>query len=192
MTKEAASGPVDLEYYLGSSDHPGIVITPIKLKGAVNYDEYAKAVRRSLIAKWKFGFVDGSIKEPSTESQRKHWIAVHSMLVSWITNTLEDSLRSTIEDFDIASALWTHLKQRYCVVIGTRICQLKHSLGSCNQEAHESVTEYFSRLSKLWKELVQYCRVPKCSCSACKCNIAQQVSKICEEEYLNYFFNWPQ
>jgi LTR polyprotein gag-polypeptide-like protein len=102
MAKEdeySSSQPnMDLEYHLGSSDHPRIVITPVKLKGP-NYDEWAKAVRRALIAKWKFGFVDGMITKPSMgSSKHKHWVAVNSMLVSWITNTLDDGLRSTIED----------------------------------------------------------------------------------------------
>ncbi|XP_021724254.1 uncharacterized protein LOC110691605 [Chenopodium quinoa] len=98
--------PVDLEYHLGSSDHSGIIITPIKLRGA-NYDEWSKAMRRALIAKRKFGFVDGSIKEPTADSsQRKHWIAVNSMLVSWISNTLDDSVRSTIGDYDYVRELW--------------------------------------------------------------------------------------
>lgn len=178
--------PVDLDYHLGSSDHPGVVITPVKLKGP-NYDEWAKAVRRSMIAKFKFGFLDGSILEPTDTLKKKHWVAVNSMLVSWITNTLEDGLRSQIEDFDIASELWMHLKQRYCVVNGTRICQLKQSLGECKQSSSEPVTDYFGRLSKIWKELVQYCRVPQCSCGLCKCNIARQIAEIREEDYLHYF-----
>ncbi|XP_021773308.1 uncharacterized protein LOC110737269 [Chenopodium quinoa] len=140
-----------------------------------------------MIAKFKFGFIDGSTLEPSDELKKKHWVAVNSMLVSWITNMLDDALRYQIEDFDIAHDLWIHLKQRYCVVCGTRICQLKQSLGECKQTSTESVTDYFGRLSKIWKELVQYARVPKCSCGAFKCNIARQVTEIREEDYLHYF-----
>lgn len=180
--------PIDLDYYLSSSDGPGAVITPVKLRGASNYDEWAKAMRRSMISKFKFGFVDGTIAEPSNDANKlKLWLAMNSMVVSWITNTVEESLRSTLEDFDIAHELWTHLKKRYCVVSGTRMCQLKQSLSECQQDASESVTEYAARLSKVWKEVVQYSRVPRCSCGGCKCNIAKQVSDICEEDYLHYF-----
>lgn len=74
---------VDEEYYIGSSDNPGVVITPVQLRGAINYDEWAKVVIRPLISKWKFGFVDGSIAEPTTDTKKmKHWMVVHSMLVS--------------------------------------------------------------------------------------------------------------
>jgi len=49
---------VDLTYYLGSSDNPGNVITPIQLCGP-NYDEWARAIQTSLQAKRKYGFVEG-------------------------------------------------------------------------------------------------------------------------------------
>ena len=125
------------------SDHPRIVITPIKLKGP-NYDEWEKTVRCALIAKWKFGFVDGLILEPTTDSMKqKHWIVVNSMLVSWLTNTLDDSLRSTIDNYDVVSELWLHLKHCYCVVSGTRVCHLKQALNTCKQASTECVTEYF-------------------------------------------------
>ena len=60
---------VDLTYYLGSSDGPGNIITPIQLRGD-NYDEWAQAMRRSLMAKRKFGFVDGTIAIPKTDEQK--------------------------------------------------------------------------------------------------------------------------
>lgn len=147
-------------YHLGSSDGPGIIITPIVLKGT-NYDEWARAMRRSLIAKRKFGFVDGTIKQPVEPDQLEEWIAVHSMLVSWISNTLEASVRSTLGDYDDASLLWTHLKRRFCVVSGTRICQLKASLSDCKQKKTEGVVVYYGILNKIWDEMVTYMKIPQ-------------------------------
>ncbi|XP_056687821.1 NAC domain-containing protein 45-like [Spinacia oleracea] len=46
--QKTIAAAVDLDYYLGSGDGPGIVITPVKLRGASNYDEWAKA--ESIIA----------------------------------------------------------------------------------------------------------------------------------------------
>ncbi|XP_021859681.2 uncharacterized protein [Spinacia oleracea] len=179
---------VDLDYYLGSGDGPCIIITPVKLRGSVNYDEWAKAVRRSMISKFKFGFVDGSVTEPSTDSNKmKHWYAVNSMVVSWITNKIDETLRSSIEDYDIAFELWCHLRKRFCVVTGTRVCHIKMALSSYKQATTEAVTEYFRRMSKIWKEYVQYARVPRCTCAGCTCNIAKQVGEIREEDRLHYF-----
>ncbi|XP_026400357.1 uncharacterized protein LOC113296259 [Papaver somniferum] len=102
-------------YHLGSSDGPGTIITPIVMRGS-NYDEWARAIRRSLIAKRKYGFIDGTIKRPEDPDQLEEWIAVQSTLVSWIANTLELSVRSTLGDYEDASLLWAHLKRRFCVV----------------------------------------------------------------------------
>ncbi|XP_048228572.1 uncharacterized protein LOC125369730 [Ricinus communis] len=129
----------DPVYYLGSSDGPGNVITPIQLRGD-NYDEWARAVKHSLTAKRKFGFVDGSIMKPTDPEKIEDWIAVHSMLVSWINNTLDAFVRSTLEDYDDASVLWTNLKNRFCVVSVTRICYLKMALGECKQGISETVS----------------------------------------------------
>ncbi|XP_021766280.1 uncharacterized protein LOC110730766 [Chenopodium quinoa] len=111
-------------------------------------------MRRSLLAKRKFGFVDGTIVMPKTDAKKmEDWIVVQSMLVSWITNTLDS----------------------------------KTALGACQQSSTESVADYFGRLSKIWKELLNYVRVPKCGCGKCECNIVTQVESIREEDYLDYF-----
>lgn len=109
-------------YYLGSSNGPGNLITPIKLRGSKNYDEWETSEPRALISKRKFGFIDGKITEPTDPDILTDWIDVHSMLVSWISHTLEESLRSTVGDFDDAGVMRTYLKKRFCVVSGTRIC----------------------------------------------------------------------
>lgn len=56
---------VDLVFFLGTSDNPGKVITPIQLRGP-NYDEWERAIRTSLQAKRKYGFVEGKVPKPTT------------------------------------------------------------------------------------------------------------------------------
>lgn len=181
-----AEKKVDLTYFLGSSDNPGNVITPIKLRGP-NYDEWVRAIRTSLQAKRKYGFVEGIIPKPTTLEKLEDWTAVHSMLISWLLNTIEPSLRSTLSYYDAAQSLWVHLKQRFCVVNGTRICQLKASLGECKQGKDEDVSVYFGRLSRLWDELVTYVKTPTCKCGTCACDINKQMIDLCVEDYLHHF-----
>lgn len=50
-------------YDLSSSDNPGSVISQPLLKGS-NYDEWAMNLRLALVARKKFGFVDGTIPQP--------------------------------------------------------------------------------------------------------------------------------
>jgi hypothetical protein len=70
-------------YDLYSSDNPGNIITQVQLKGeGGNYDEWTRAVRGSLRARRKFGFVDGSIKKPDEAAPEiEDWWAVNSMIV---------------------------------------------------------------------------------------------------------------
>ncbi|KAG8374560.1 hypothetical protein BUALT_Bualt10G0008100 [Buddleja alternifolia] len=68
----------------------------VQLKGA-NYDEWARLMRTALRAKKKQGFIDGTVTQPDDDSSNleNRW-TVNSMLVSWILNTIELTLRSTI------------------------------------------------------------------------------------------------
>ncbi|XP_021747960.1 uncharacterized protein LOC110713828 [Chenopodium quinoa] len=186
MPGDEGKSKVDLTFHLGSSDGPGNVITPIQLKGD-NYDEWARAVRTALKAKRKFGFIDGTVVKPTESEKLEDWVVVQSMLVSWLSNTLDPIVRSTIGDYDDACLLWKNLKNRFCVVSGTRVCQLKRPLGECKQGSNEAVAVYFGRLSKIWDELTLYVSVPKCSCGACTCNIVAQVEKIREQDYVHHF-----
>ena len=69
-------------YYLDPSVDTGTVICPVLLKGN-NYDEWLRSIRNSLRAKYKLGFIDGSIKEPAlTSSDYDQWGIVNSMLVA--------------------------------------------------------------------------------------------------------------
>lgn len=117
-------------FFLGSNDNPGNIITPVQLRGD-NYDEWARAIRTALKAKRKFGFLEGTVPKPTEEEKLEDWNTVHSMLVAWLSNTVEPTLRSTLSYYEDASELWKVLKERYCVVNGTRICQLKSSLADC-------------------------------------------------------------
>ncbi|XP_062100880.1 uncharacterized protein LOC133806808 [Humulus lupulus] len=177
---------VDLIFFMGLSDNPGNVITPIQLCGS-NYDEWARAIRTSLQAKRKYGFVEGKVPKPTTPEKLEDWTVVHSMLIAWLLNTIEPSLRSTLSYYDDAQSLWTHLKQHFCVVNGTRICQLKGSLGECKKGKDEEVSVYFGRLSHIWDELVTYIKKPTCTCGGCLCDINKQVTDLLAEDYLHHF-----
>ncbi|KAK9707259.1 hypothetical protein RND81_07G184500 [Saponaria officinalis] len=177
---------VDMTYFLGSSDNPGTVITPIQLRGP-NYDEWARAIRTSLQAKRKYGFIEGKISKPTTPEKLEDWMVVHSMLVAWLLNTIEPSIRSTLSYYDDAQALWTHLKQRFCVVNGTRIFQLKAALGECRQARDEDVSAYFGRLFHIWDEMTTYIKTPTCKCGKCTCSIETQVNQLRDEKYLHHF-----
>lgn len=88
----------------------------------------------SLRALRKWGFVEGTIEVPKKgTSEIEDWWTVQSMLVSWILNTIEPSLRSTISYKENAKDVWEDIKERFSIVNGPRIPQLKSDLAGCKQ-----------------------------------------------------------
>ena len=68
-------------YALTSNDNPGNIITQVQLKGE-NYDEWVRVVHTALLAKKKYGFMDGSIKQSDNDSlELEDWWTINSMLV---------------------------------------------------------------------------------------------------------------
>ncbi|RVW64731.1 hypothetical protein CK203_063137 [Vitis vinifera] len=129
-------------YALTSNDNPGNIITQVQLKGE-NYDEWARAVRIALRAKKKYGFMDGSIKQPDNDSlELEDWWTINSMLVSWVFNTVEPTLRSTISYMENVKELWEEIKQQFSIGNGPRVQQLKSDLVNCEQEGQGIVVYY--------------------------------------------------
>lgn len=120
-------------YDLNSNDNPGNIITQVQLQGE-NYEEWARAIRTSLRARRKWGFIEGTIEQPSEGSfEMEDWWMMQSMLVSWILNTIKPSLRSTVSYMENAQDLWKDIKERFSVINGPRIQQLKSDLAECKQ-----------------------------------------------------------
>ena len=102
-------------YALTSNNNPANIITQVQLK-CDNYDEWARAVHTILRAENIYGFVDGSIKQLDNDSSKlEDWWTVNSMLVSWLFNTIEPILRSTISYMENVKELWEEIKQRFCI-----------------------------------------------------------------------------
>ncbi|KAK3019895.1 hypothetical protein RJ639_002944 [Escallonia herrerae] len=108
--KDAIQRKTISPYDLTTNDNPGIIITQVQLKGE-NYDESARSIQK------KFGFIDGTIKRPDENSSDLE-----------DRNTIEPTFRSTISHVEVAQDLWTDIKERFSVVNGSRIQQLKTEL----------------------------------------------------------------
>jgi len=81
---------------LHSSDHPGLSIVAHILDGS-NYNSWSIAMRISLDAKNKLGFVDGSLLRPSVDdSTFRIWSRCNSMVKSWILNVVNKEIYDSI------------------------------------------------------------------------------------------------
>ncbi|XP_021721579.1 uncharacterized protein LOC110689158 isoform X2 [Chenopodium quinoa] len=150
-------------YYLGPHDRPDDFITPTRLRGE-NYDEWAGDIQTALEARRKFVFLDGTITTPSSPCTQTDWNTIHAMLISWLMNTIDPEVKSTLSKYKDAKRLWDTLKMRFAVVNGPRIQQLKSSIARCEQSKAMTVASYFGKLTALWEELNNHEPLITCSC----------------------------
>ncbi|XP_057550589.1 uncharacterized protein LOC130828642 [Amaranthus tricolor] len=136
--------PSTSPFYVGPQDRPGDFITNICLKLA-NFNEWSHAIRIALCSRRKFGFLDGSIE-----------------------------VKSMLSNYDNAKKLWDDLHERFCLVYGPRIQQIKSEINSCEQTKTMSVAVYYSKLSVLWDELDKHEPLIVCTCGNCMCDVGKQ------------------
>ncbi|KAJ3704814.1 hypothetical protein LUZ61_008519 [Rhynchospora tenuis] len=172
-------------FYLNSSDNPGMSISSCILKEN-NYDLWVKAMKNSLRAKNKLGFLDGTVVKPTTAPESDLWEICNHMLVSWLFNSIAPKLQPSVAYFETAKELWDDLRDRFSVGNATRIHQLKSDLAAAKQQGQYVVT-YYTRLKGMWDELSSYIRIPTCTCSGCTCNVAGHFLKQQEEEKVHQF-----
>jgi hypothetical protein len=122
----------------------------------------------ALVAKNKFGFVDGSIVKPSAGDPSLHgWVQCNNMLLSWMLNSVSKDIANNIIFIDNAANMWKDLHERYSQSNGPRIFQLQKSI-SCLTQGANSVSVYYTQLKSLWDELSSFRPVPECTCRGLK------------------------
>lgn len=73
--------------------------------------EWAKAMWLTLQSKKKLGFIDGLIlKLEDDPNKKEEWWEINILVNSWILNTIEPSLHSSINYLERADELWADLK----------------------------------------------------------------------------------
>ncbi|XP_021729840.1 uncharacterized protein LOC110696814 [Chenopodium quinoa] len=175
--------PIKIEsnspYFLGPQDRPGDFITPTRLKGN-NYEEWASDIQTALERRRKSEFLDGTIMEPQPPCTKSDWTAINAMLISWITNTIDAKIKSSLSKFREVKPFWDHLKQRFAQTNGPRVQQLRSSLAKCEQTKTMSVSIYYGKLHALWQELDHH--EPLISCDCCSKCTAGRIHEVRREQ----------
>ena len=114
------------------------------------------------------------------------WWTIQSMLISWILNTIEPNLRSTVSYAEDAKDLLQDIKDRFSVINGPPIQQLKSELADCKQRGM-SIVAYYGKLKTLWEELAVYEQILVCTCGKCKCKIGSQLEQQHEKDRVHPF-----
>ncbi|KAK5832986.1 hypothetical protein PVK06_016795 [Gossypium arboreum] len=79
-------------------------------------------------------------------------------------NTITIEVKRTLSKYKDVKRLWDTLKERYALVNGPRIQQLKSEIARCEQPKSMSVASNYGKLTTLWEELHHHEPIITCSC----------------------------
>ncbi|KAK9079847.1 hypothetical protein SSX86_001520 [Deinandra increscens subsp. villosa] len=165
MTSSSASSAVDSSdpLYLHSSDHPGLLLVSKVFDGS-GFPAWKRAITIALSAKNKFGFVDGTVTQPSNTDLLPIWTRCNNMVISWILNTLSRDISDSVLYVDSAKSLWTELTERYEQSNGAKLYQLQKSLAAISQ-GNMDIATYYTKIKALWDELSVVDLPLACTCA---------------------------
>eukprot|EP00261_Vitis_vinifera_P031368 XP_019072611.1 PREDICTED: uncharacterized protein LOC109121793 [Vitis vinifera] len=129
-----------------------------------NYSTWSRAMRISLSAKDKIGFVTGSIKPPSsTDDSFPSWQRCNDMVISWQLNSIHPDIANSVIYAETASEIWADLRERFSQGNDSRIYQIKRDIVE-HRQGQQSISVYYTKLKAFWDELSSYHEVLSCSC----------------------------
>ena len=110
-------------------------------------------MKKALVAKNKFGFVNGSItlsspliKNPAAVNA---WIHCNNMVGSWLLKAVSPQIRMSIIYRYTALEIWNDLQDTHSQGNGPRVFQLQKDIASMCQ-GESSITNYSTQLKLFW------------------------------------------
>ncbi|CAL9021584.1 unnamed protein product, partial [Prunus brigantina] len=174
-------------FYIHHSDQTGLTLVTQLLDGD-NYATWSLAILMTLEAKNKLGFVDGTIKAPTTTSAKYPiWRRCNQMIKSWILNSISPSLANTVIYANTTAEVWLDLKERFSQGNISRIFQMKRDIAELRQH-QQSISVYYNTLKGLWDELGSYAPMPSCKCNPmCACGVLKELTDREQQERVLQF-----
>ncbi|XP_040987707.1 uncharacterized protein LOC121235408 [Juglans microcarpa x Juglans regia] len=153
-------------FRLDNGDNLAVLLVTYPLT-ADNYPTWSRAMRRTLRAKNKVGFVIGDIPRPSDPDDPllEPWERYNDMVASWLQNSISASIKSSVVFVDDARDIWLDLQDRFYHQNGPHIFQLENNLANLLQE-HNSISAYYGKLKILWDGLSIYDLILVCNCGS--------------------------
>lgn len=128
--------------FLHHNESPGAMLVSEALFGE-NYPTWARSMKKALIAKNKFGCVNGT--NPT-------WIRCDNMVGSWLMKAVSPQIGASIGYRDTALDIWNDLRETQSQGNGPRVFQLQKDITGINQ-GDSSITAYFTQLKVYWDQL---------------------------------------
>ncbi|KAJ9561025.1 hypothetical protein OSB04_006185 [Centaurea solstitialis] len=137
-----------------------------ELNGTENYKVCFCAIILALETKNKLGFVDGSCVKPTdNDVLAKQWDRCNAVVLSWILGSVVEELFLGQVFSEVASTVWSELKETYDKVDGSVTFILYQKINSLTQNGG-SVSDYYHKLNAFWRQFDALIKLPNCSCNA--------------------------
>ncbi|XP_030963776.1 eukaryotic translation initiation factor 4G-like [Quercus lobata] len=170
-------------YCLKSGDNPGSILVTELLIGRGNYPSWSRAMVIALTAKNKIEFINGVISKPEANSPLyKAWTLANTMVLSWIYNSVNKNIKSSVTYNETARQVWLDLKHRFDQGNAARIYSLQKAISHISQN-NLLVSDYFTNFKTLSDELMNCDPLPECSCGAMRI-LTEKFEKDCVMKFL--------
>ncbi|XP_047342830.1 uncharacterized protein LOC124946312 [Impatiens glandulifera] len=138
---------------------------------------WSSGMRLALEEKSKLGLIDGSCIAPTELEEFDKWRKVDCLVRSWILNTVTDEIKGNYSSTTTALDLWYDIQERYQENNGPQAFQIQKGISNLRQ-GPLTLEKYFSKIKKLWDELLVLEPLPFCDSeprSTCCCKMTKLV-----------------
>lgn len=146
--------------FLHPSEGPGSLSIQEKLIGAQNYRSWRRAMEIGLSTKRKLGFVKGTLTRPLDPNLAKQWDICNNMGISWIMNSVSESIVKSVMFISSAYQIWIQLEQRFALSNDSRKYKLHKDTYAIEQNG-SPISEYYTKMKCVWEELDSMSELPK-------------------------------
>lgn len=135
-------------YYLHPTDTSLKLVTNT-FKG-IGFKGWKRSMSIALSGKNKMGFVDGTIKRPTTSnSLGKAWDRVNDTVIGWIMNVVDENITKSILWLKTAKEVWDELEHRFGQSSSAQLFHIEEELSKVTQTNDMSIEEFYTKLRDL-------------------------------------------
>jgi plasmid maintenance system antidote protein VapI len=129
----------------------------VQLNGE-NYSYWSYVMKNFLIGKDMWGYIDGTSVKPTNIMDAKYaetlkiWNKSNSKVITWINNSVSQSIGMQLTKYDTAQEIWDHLKRLYEQSNFAKRYKLESEIRDLKQN-NMTIHEFYSAMTNLWDQL---------------------------------------
>ncbi|GFY97725.1 hypothetical protein Acr_12g0002660 [Actinidia rufa] len=117
----------------------------------------------ALCAKNKSGFIDNSLPCPTDEDIKTLWKRVSTMVLSWLLNSINNSITPSLTSCHTPYELWRELESRFTQGNHATIFKIQREISNLEQ-GNLNITNYYNHFKTLRDQLDSIDPPPECKC----------------------------